>query len=247
MGSFPSKIPISLGILYGKSMGSLLTMRGLPPENPTALNLYHYIHWKVEDMMRLVNTPTNERFRYYTWCLYDMPMIQSEILGIFLKHINCSRISTSYISWSSNCSGALAVSFRDHISPPARLSRWFSKLPQVGYVTFLTRWVLGRERFGPGGYPKIPSFDRELWSTPSRFWSAHLRAKGIYETTNLDELLELRMNSWNRSFFENHRGRQYNRNRQRVPGRGWIKGWCWWLGGKLGCFLLVENERWKDR
>ena len=132
MGSFPSKIPISLGILYGKSMGSLLTMRGLPPENPTALNLYHYIHWKVEDMMRL-NTPTNERFRYYTWCLYDMPMIQSEILGIFLKHINCSRISTSYISWSSNCSGALAVSFRDHISPPARLSRWFSKLPQVGY------------------------------------------------------------------------------------------------------------------
>lgn len=25
-----------------------------------------------------------------------------------------------------------------------------------------------------------------------------------------------RMNSWNRSFFENHRGRQYNRNRQRV-------------------------------
>lgn len=175
----------------------------------------------------------------YTWCLYDIyDFFRTHKLFKGFQNPITPEVPTVQVR---------AVSFRDHISHPTCLSRWFSKLPQVGYVTFLTRWVLGRERFGPGGYPKIPSFDRELWSTPSRFWSAHLRAKGSYETTNLDELLELRMNSWNRSFFENHRGRQYNRNRQRVPGRGWIKGWCWWLGGKLGCFLLVENERWKDR
>ncbi|CAK9110097.1 Dynein regulatory complex subunit 3 (Leucine-rich repeat-containing protein 48) [Durusdinium trenchii] len=33
---------------------------------------------------------------------------------------------------------------------------------------------------------------------------------------NKDDYMNNQMNSWNRSFFENHRGRQYNRNRQRV-------------------------------
>lgn len=33
---------------------------------------------------------------------------------------------------------------------------------------------------------------------------------------NKDDYMNNQMNSWNRSFFENHRARQYNRNRQRV-------------------------------